>query len=129
MPIRFRYDADRKLLIHIGVGLVSIEDIEVLREERRRAGVPPSVPHTLTDMRNAHFDFDIATLKDHEEGLPAEDYAGTRHAELVSEPKATAMLLIWKNWLPEGVLVEVFYTPEAAYVWLGVEPADGDLDS
>ena len=35
MPIRFRYFPSRDLLIHVGEGTVSIEEIEALRGERR----------------------------------------------------------------------------------------------
>jgi hypothetical protein len=90
--------------------------------------VPAAVANTLTDMRRAQFAFDPAELRANEEGKPAEHYVGTRHAEIVSDPYPTAILMLWQNWLPEGVIVEVFSTPEAAYQWLGVAPAAGDLD-
>jgi len=128
MPIRFHYDAERELLINIGEGSIGIEDIDRLREERRQAGVPRSVRHTLSDMRRARFDFDIATLKEHESGLSEEEFAGNRQAEIVDDPRTTAFLLSWRRWLPEGVLVGVFSTPEAAYEWLGVTRVEGDLD-
>ena len=128
MPIRFKYDAERELLINIGEGSIGIEDIDALREERRQAGIPQSVRHTLSDMRGAHFDFDIATLKEHEVGLSEEEFAGNRQVEIVDDPRTTAFLLSWRRWLPEGVLVEVVSSPEAAYEWLGVEWVEGDLD-
>ncbi|MEZ4389071.1 MAG: hypothetical protein R3D98_16115 [Candidatus Krumholzibacteriia bacterium] len=128
MPIRFRYHPDRDLLIHVGEGAVTIEEIEALRRERREAGVPASVAHTLTDMRRAHFAFDPAALKANEQGRSSDHYGGTRHAELVDDPHPTAILLLWKTWLPAGVVVEVFSTVPAAYAWLGVEPRDGDLE-
>jgi len=128
MPIRFRYDAERDLLIHIGDGRVGIEDIQDLREKRRQAGVPRRVANTLTDFRRAHFDFDIETLKAYEENLPEDDYSGARHAEIVVDPHPTAILLLWKKWLPDGITVEIFTRAEPAYQWLGVERRDGDLD-
>jgi hypothetical protein len=128
LSIDFRYDASRQLVIHIGVGPVSIDDIDSLRSRRRSAGVPAAVPYTLTDMRRAYFDFDTTALKAHEKGLPEDEYAGHRQAEITTDPKTTAILMVWRNWLPRGVLVEIFSTPEAAYDWLGVAPQDGDLD-
>ncbi len=128
MPIRYRYFADRDLLIHVGEGAVSIAEIETLRSRRRAEGVPPSVRHTLTDMRRSHFDFDLTELRDNESGRSESDYAGTRHAELVADPHDTAIMLMWKKWLPATVEVEVFSQPEAAYAWLGVELKTGDLD-
>lgn len=128
MPIRFRYFADRDLLIHIGEGAVSIEEIETLRAERNARGVPRSVPNTLTDMRHSHFDFDLTELRDNESGRPESHYAGTRHAELVADPRDTAVMLMWKKWLPESVEVEVFASPDRAYDWLGVKQEEGDLD-
>ena len=128
MPITFRYDPERDLLIHIGVGPVSMADIDSLRQERQEAGVPWPVYHTLSDMRRATFAFDIATLKEHEQAVSEEELAGVRQAEIAADPKTTAILLIWREYLPEGVLVEIFSTVEAAYEWLGVEPRDGDLD-
>ncbi|MEZ4389069.1 MAG: hypothetical protein R3D98_16105 [Candidatus Krumholzibacteriia bacterium] len=128
MPIRFRYDVERDLLIHIGEGHVGIEDIKDLREERRRAGVPRRVANTLTDFRRARFDFDIETLRAYEADLPEDEYAGARHAEIVVDPHPTAILLLWKNWLPDGITVEIFTSAEPAYRWLGVERRDGDLD-
>ncbi len=128
MPINFRYDASRQLVIHVGSGPVSLADIENLRARRRQAGVPAAVPHTLTDMRHAYFSFDTAALKAHEQGLPKDEYAGFRQAEITTDPKTTAILMIWRNWLPRGVSVEIFSTPAAAYWWLDVEPHAGDLD-
>ena len=128
MPIRFRYDPERDLLIHIGVDRLGIEDIQDLREERHRAGIPRRVAHTLTDFRRARFDFDIETLKAYEEGFTGEEYAGARHAEIVVDPHPTAILLLWKNWLPDGITVEIFTSADPAYRWLGVERRDGDLD-
>jgi hypothetical protein len=128
MPIHFRYDASRQLVIHVGVGPVSLDDIETLRVQRRNAGVPSPAPFTLTDMRRAYFDFDTTALKAHEKGLPEGEYAGHRQAEITVDPKTTAILMVWRNWLPRGVLVEIFSTPEAAYRWLGVVPHGGDLD-
>ena len=128
MPLLFRFDPDRDLLIHIGHGLVSIEDIGEVRQARTRAGVPAAVYHTFNDMRDARFDFDMATLRAHESDVSTDDLAGYRQAELVTDPETTAMLMIWKKWVPEGVLVEIFSTPNAAYEWLGVEEREGDLD-
>ncbi len=128
MPIRFRYFPSRDLLIHVGEGTVSIEEIEALRGERWARGVPASVAHTLTDMRRAKFDFDLKELQANESGRPERDYAGTRHAELVADPHDTAVMLMWKKWLPKTVKVEVFSTQERAYAWLGVEEHEGDLD-
>ena len=128
MPIRFRYDPDRDLLIHVGVGRLGIEDIRDLRDERREAGVPSRVAHTLTDFRRAEFEFDIETLQEYEAGVAEEEYAGTRHAEIVVDPHPTAILLLWKNWLPDGITVEIFTGAEPAYRWLGVERRDGDLE-
>jgi hypothetical protein len=128
MSIRFRYHAERDLLVHVGDGHVGIEDIRDLRARRRSEGVPRSVARTLTDMRRAVFDFDIATLRAHEEGLAADEFAGAKHAEVVVDVHPTAILLLWKQWLPDGVHVEVFSTIEAAYEWLGVEYREDDLD-
>ncbi len=128
MPIRFKYFPSRDLLVHVGEGAVSIEEIEVLRSERRARGIPGSVAHTLTDMRRSHFEFDLKELQANENGRPESDYAGIRHAELVADPHDTAVLLMWKKWLPGNVKVEVFSTPERAYAWLGVEQNEGDLD-
>jgi len=128
VPICFRYDSERDLLIHIGVDRLGIEDIQDLREERRRAGIPRRVAHTLTDFRRAEFDFDIETLKAYEKDFTGDEYAGTRHAEIVVDPHPTAILLLWKNWLPDGVTVEIFTSADPAYRWLGVERRDGDLD-
>jgi hypothetical protein len=128
MPIHFRHDPERDLLIHVGVGHLDIEDIRNLRQERQRAGVPARVRHTLTDFRRADFDFDIESLRAYEEGLSEDDYAGMRHAEIVVKPHPLAILLLWKNWLPDGISVEIFRDAEAAYRWLGVEPRPGDLD-
>ena len=128
MPIRFRYDPERDLLIHIGVGRLGIEDIQDLREERRRAGIPRRIAHPLTDFRRAQFDFDIETLKVYEKDFTEDEYAGARHAEIVVDPHPTAILLLWKNWLPDGVTVEIFTSADPAYRWLGVERRDGDLD-
>jgi len=47
----------------------------------------------------------------------------------VVDPHPTAILLLWKNWLPDGVTVEIFTSADPAYRWLGVERRDGDLDS
>lgn len=128
MPIRFRYHAERDLLVHVGDGKVGIDDIHDLRSRRRREGVPRSVALTLTDMRQAFFDFDIATLRAHEERLAADEFAGAKHAEVVTEAHPTAILLLWKQWLPDGIHVEVFSTVESAYEWLGIEYREGDLD-
>ena len=128
MPIHFHYDPERDLLIHIGVGRLGIEDIQDLREQRRQAGVPDRIAHTLTDFRRADFDFDIESLRTYEQSLAKDDYAGARHAEIVVEPHPTAILLLWKNWLPDGITVEIFTSAEPAYRWLGVEQRDGDLD-
>jgi len=128
MPIRFRHDPERDLLIHVGVGRVGIDDIGNLRAERRAAGIPSNVGNTLTDMRRAEFDFDILSLRDHEEGLPADEYAGSRHAEVVDDPWRKAILLLWREWLPDGIRVEVFEDVDEAYAWLGVEKREGDLE-
>ena len=128
MPIRFRYHPERDLLIHVGKGRVGIEDIQHLREHRREAGVPRTVRSTLTDMRQAEFDFDVQTLRKLESGQPADEYVGARHAEVVTGQQSTALLLLWKEWLPDGIHVEVFSTVEAAYEWLDVVPHAGDLD-
>jgi hypothetical protein len=128
MPIRFRYDPDRDLLIHVGVGRLGIEDIQGLREQRRQAGVPPRVRHTLTDFRRAEFEFDIEELRAYEAGVSGDDYAGARHAEIVVDPHPTAILLLWKDWLPDGITVEIFQSADPAYRWLGVEHRPGDLD-
>jgi len=128
MPIHFRYDAARDLLVHVGDGRVSIDDIRNLRAARRDAGIPTAVGNTLTDMRRAEFDFDITTLREYEEGMPADDYSGSRHAEIVTDPWRKAILLLWREWLPDGIRVEVFEDVDEAYRWLGVPPVEGDLD-
>lgn len=128
MPIRFRYDPERDLLVHVGEGRVGIDDIEDLRARRREAGIPSRVGNTLTDMRRAEFDFDVTTLREHEEGLPSDEYAGARHAEIVDDPWRKAILLLWREWLPDGIRVEVFEDLDEAYRWLGVKPREGDLD-
>ncbi len=91
MPIQFRYYPARDLLIHSGEGAVTIEEIEDLRRERSEHGVPVSVANTLTDMRGAHFTFDPRDLRENEEGKPVEHFAGSRHAEIVTDPHQTAI--------------------------------------
>lgn len=128
MPIHFRYDAERDLLVHVGEGPVSIDDIAKLRAERRAAGIPKNVGNTLTDMRRAEFDFDILALRDYEDGMPADEYAGSRHAEVVDDPWRKAILLLWREWVPDGIRVEIFENVDEAYDWLGVVKREGDLE-
>lgn len=128
MPIRFRYDPARDLLVHVGEGSVTLDDIRALRQERRDRGVPSTVGHTLTDFRRADLDFDVDELRRYEESMPADEYGGARHAEIVDDPNRKAILLLWRSWLPDGVRVEVFEDEDEAYRWLGVEPAAGDLE-
>ncbi|MCP4571086.1 MAG: hypothetical protein GY838_01915 [bacterium] len=127
MPIHFCYHPARDLLIHVGQDMITLAEIDELAARRRAAGLPDSVAHTLNDMRHAHFDFSLDQLRMNQEGRPQDSYAGCRQAEIVTDPHNTAILLLWRNWLPAGIEVEVFSTPEAAYAWVGVERQDRDL--
>ncbi len=52
-------------------------------------------------------EFDLKELQANENGRPESDYAGIRHAELVADPHDTAVLLMWKKWLPwEGSILK-----------------------
>jgi len=128
MPIHFRYHTDRQLLVQVGIGQVSIEEIETLRDSLRQAGIPLPVLNTITDMRKAQFGFDLNSIRANEEGMGQEDYTGARHAALADDSRTTAYMMAWRGWLPPTIEVEVFSVPESAYSWLGVQHLDGDLD-
>jgi hypothetical protein len=128
MPIRFRYDRDRDLLLQIAEGTVGLSDVAETRAARSEAGVPTPTAYCLIDFRGIQLDVtpqDLRRLED--EGMHIEPPA-RRTAILADAARVTAMTLMWKGMQSPSRAVEVFSTLDAAYRWLGVEALDDDLD-
>jgi len=127
MPFRFQYHPSRDFLVGLGEGTITLQDIQSVRRATREAGVPHPVAATLTDLRRADIQLDLDTFREHEAEVGAEELVGPRQALLIEGAHPTALALLFKGWHRSAMEVEIFATPDAAYRWLGVEPADGDL--
>jgi hypothetical protein len=128
MPIRFRYDRDRDLLLQVAEGTVGLSDVEEARATRTEAGVPTPTAFCLIDFRGIQLDVTPQDLRRLEkEGMHIEPPA-RRTAILADEARVTAMSLMWKGMQSPTRAVEVFSTRDAAYRWLGVEAREDDLD-
>ena len=128
MPFHYRYDPERDLLLQVGHGPIDLDDVAALRRARREDGIPHPVKLTVIDLREVKLSMDAESMRNHEQSAPASDFPGGRNAVLTSGPRVTALAMMWKQWRPGGMDVEVFSTLEAAAGWLGVPIDESELD-
>ncbi|HKK73371.1 MAG TPA: hypothetical protein VKA86_19375 [Candidatus Krumholzibacteria bacterium] len=127
MPIRFRYDTERDVLLQVAEGSIALSDVDDLRAARHEAGVPSTIGHCLIDFRGIELEVAPRDLRALGEDGPPIQPPARRTAVLADEARVTAMTLMWKGMQSPDHAVEVFSTLGAAYRWLGVEPRDDDL--
>ncbi len=127
MPIHFHYDCGRDLLLQWAEGAITLSDLQRLRDDRSQAQLPENIGHVLSDGRRADFHFDLESFRRFEAAQAPIAAPGGKHAVVTSNPRVTAMYLMWAEWVRPEVDASVFSTLKAAYEWLGVPALEDDF--